>query len=419
MLAQAMEAQTNQLRRLNPLHNPLWSVVASAPAILLLLFTSYLPDWVPFVLIAWLLVVYLLRSQAIGRFVNTPVDIPLALLLILVPLGLFVTPDIDVSLPRVYAYIGAIAICRVVADTRNHKFLHWVSWGIIAAGIALVVVFVLGTKFPPPFAALNNYRPLSWTPFWNSAGFNPNLSGGMMGLLVFPIAALAWRGKNLAQRLLALLILPFVALMPLLTWTRGSMLGIGVALVLLTTLITVRWLLVWGIVGVVAAVALQTQQVTTLLTDRFINSADAIGGIDGRVEIWSRGLYMIQDFPFTGVGQGMVESVVHLLYPLFLIAPTTEFKHLHNLYLDIAASQGLPSLIIHLALIFVIVFCLVKKIRGTARDYYWTLSVGLMGTMIVFLVHSMLEVLTYGTRPAVVIWGLFGLMVAVSTSKEV
>ena len=39
------------------------------------------------------------------------------------------------------------------------------------------------------------------------------------------------------------------------------------------------------------------------------------------IEIWSRALYALQDFPFTGVGLGAFRRVVNVLYPLFLVPP--------------------------------------------------------------------------------------------------
>jgi O-antigen ligase len=45
------------------------------------------------------------------------------------------------------------------------------------------------------------------------------------------------------------------------------------------------------------------------LLDR-LSSGGEIGGLDERVEIWSRALYAIQDFSFTGVGLGAFNRVI-------------------------------------------------------------------------------------------------------------
>ena len=43
-----------------------------------------------------------------------------------------------------------------------------------------------------------------------------------------------------------------------------------------------------------------------------------------RLEIWSRAIYMLQDFPFTGIGMGAFRQVANLLYPFFLAGPDAE-----------------------------------------------------------------------------------------------
>ena len=71
----------------------------------------------------------------------------------------------------------------------------------------------------------------------------------------------------------------------------------------------------------------------------------------GRPEIWSRAIYAIQDFPFTGTGLGTFRRVVNLLYPLFTISPDTDIAHAHNMFLQVAVDVGLPGLIAYLALL--------------------------------------------------------------------
>lgn len=56
-------------------------------------------------------------------------------------------------------------------------------------------------------------------------------------------------------------------------------------------------------------------------------------GLEARVEIWSRAVYAIQDFPFTGCGLGTFRRIVPILYPLFLISSDADIGHAHNLFL--------------------------------------------------------------------------------------
>ena len=81
-----------------------------------------------------------------------------------------------------------------------------------------------------------------------------------------------------------------------------------------------------------------------------LTTGDVTSGLDGRLEIWSRALYAIQDFPFTGLGFGTFEQVVAVLYPLFL-NPAGTVPHAHNLFLQVAVDLGLPGLVAYLAVL--------------------------------------------------------------------
>ena len=83
----------------------------------------------------------------------------------------------------------------------------------------------------------------------------------------------------------------------------------------------------------------------------------ALGGADQRLEIWSRALYMLQDFPFTGIGMGAFRQVANLLYPFFLAGPDAEIPHAHNIFLQVGVDLGLPGLIAWLALLILVCVC--------------------------------------------------------------
>ena len=81
----------------------------------------------------------------------------------------------------------------------------------------------------------------------------------------------------------------------------------------------------------------------------FISSGVSVQGVEGRVEIWSRAIYMIQDFSFTGIGMGSYMDVADLLYPFFLAAPG-KIDHAHNLFLQVAVDLGIPGFIAWLSI---------------------------------------------------------------------
>ena len=91
--------------------------------------------------------------------------------------------------------------------------------------------------------------------------------------------------------------------------------------------------------------------------------------------------------------------------------------HPHNIYLQALAEMGFFGLIAHLAIYTGLGTLLVQRARERTAGVYRTLALGLLGTLIVFLVHGLFEVITYAPRAAIIVWGLFGLMLAVSTSR--
>ncbi len=133
----------------------------------------------------------------------------------------------------------------------------------------------------------------------------------------------------------------------LLTQSRGGLLTLGVILLLLAAL---RWRRGWALSALVLIALIITIAVIgpgQLL--EFISTDSAFTTLEGRVEIWSRAGYMVQDFPFSGIGMGSFTRVADTLYPFFLAEPG-EIMHAHNLFLQIAVDLGIPGLIAWLSI---------------------------------------------------------------------
>ncbi len=144
-------------------------------------------------------------------------------------------------------------------------------------------------------------------------------------------------------------------------------------------------------------------------------SSGAISGWDGRKEIWSRAIYMIQDFPFTGVGMGSYGFVADALYPLFSFAPGA-ILHAHNLFLQIGVDLGIPGLIAWLAILLVVIALSWKQYRyGRVHQNVQcaALGAGLLSSQLALVVHGMTDSVTWGmVRPAPLVWAIWGLAVA-------
>jgi len=138
-----------------------------------------------------------------------------------------------------------------------------------------------------------------------------------------------------------------------------------------------------------------------------------IRSAEGRLEIFSRGLYMLQDFPFTGVGLGMFPRVLPILYPLFLVGPDADMPHVHNIYLQMGIDHGFPGLIAFLALIILLWVMGMQAIRLSRGQPWEPLTIGLLAGLAAYLVHGWVDAIWHTPRSHIIIWGYLGLLAAV------
>jgi putative inorganic carbon (HCO3(-)) transporter len=139
----------------------------------------------------------------------------------------------------------------------------------------------------------------------------------------------------------------------------------------------------------------------------------AIRSAEGRLELFSRGLYMLQDFSFTGVGLGMFPRVLPILYPLFLVGPDTQMPHVHNIYLQAGIDHGFPGMIAFLAMLVLLLVMGVEAIRLSRGRRWEPLAIGLLGGLVAYLVHGLFDAIWHTPRSNIIIWGFFGVLTAV------
>jgi putative inorganic carbon (HCO3(-)) transporter len=144
-------------------------------------------------------------------------------------------------------------------------------------------------------------------------------------------------------------------------------------------------------------------------------SNDTLGSLNGRMEVWSRAIYMIQDFPFTGIGMGTFTPVADALYPFFLAEPGS-ISHAHNLFLQVGVDLGIPGLLAWLAIwMLVLVTAWQVYQHGRAIHDGWVMGLGaaLCCSQLALVTHGLLDAVTWGmVKPAPIVWALWGLTMA-------
>jgi putative inorganic carbon (HCO3(-)) transporter len=241
----------------------------------------------------------------------------------------------------------------------------------------------------------------------------------------------------------------FVAAVFLLTQSRGGYIGLALTLPLLIlialprrgrwySLIILTVLVV--LLGFVIASRWEAVRTWAMGSDLATDPALSLNSLQGRLEVWSRAIYGIQDFPFTGMGMNAFRKVVNVFYPLFLVSPDTDIGHAHNEFLQAALDLGIPGLIAFIAL-YIGAFWMLREIwkntvveqdailsvvgQDAILSYARPLVLGLGGGLLAHMLYGLTDAVALGAKPGLLFWmllgliaGLYGQVILVTNSHE-
>jgi putative inorganic carbon (HCO3(-)) transporter len=392
-------------------------VVLLAPIFML---ADRLPRGVVALAVVTILPLWGIQRVVRGRFFEpTPVDIPLLVLAVTLPVGVWASAVPALSLPLLLQYLlGLTLFYSLVNSLTNARRVELAGWVMLAgtamlAGLGLVgTAWGAGAKFLP--VELSQRIPRLLGAFWYSAGLHPNLVGGVLATLAPLAAAYAWSACSWPVRLPLWLLFLTASFALVLTQSRGALLGYGVALVVVAIGHRRRWL--WLVVALAAMVALILALYGA--PSAFDSAIEAVGTsavLSGelRLELLSRGIYMLQDFPLTGIGLGMFPQVLPILYPPFLMGAGGDVGSVHNLYLQTGIEHGIPGLIAYLSFLMLLWLIGTQSIRSSRGRPWEPLAIGLLGGLAAYCTHGMVDAIWSTPRSSPVIWGCWGLLTAV------
>lgn len=186
-----------------------------------------------------------------------------------------------------------------------------------------------------------------------------------------------------------------------LTLTRAAWIGVFVATLYIA--IYFQRKLLWGLLVIAL---LSPFLMPEAVKDRFeVMHQRPSGFMSERPLWWKTSVQLIAQYPITGIGLGRFRHEYQLHAPA---GGHHKPYHAHNIYLHIAVEQGIPSLILFLAILFLIfrqLFALRK------RDDFWCsgLFIGGSGFLISALVYGLADQILH-QRPLLIFWFLIGLV---------
>jgi len=432
-------SHSHRVTRLAVTYLELLVMLMAAP---LLLFPTFRPRLTGLAL-AGLVFVYLVRWILCKEtWPSTPFNGALLLLALTIPVAVWASALPDLTIPKLTGLILGLAAFRLmVLSVNSRRDLGWAVLVFLAVGFAILVVGALGTGWSAKIQILQPVvsrlpKGLVSLPDVGGEGINANqLAGALMLYLPFVVACMVgyWQEQRKALAFVGLAGAGIVTATLLVTQSRSGWIG-GIAglaaLPLMWGLLSGRrWLRRLALLVPVGLLLVAAGAILLWGPDRLgevalkATASASVSGAVGQIslsdrpEIWSRALYAIQDFPFTGTGLGTFRKVVPLLYPLFTISPDVDIAHAHDIFLQVAVDLGLPGLIAYLALLGVAGVA-AWSVARRASPWPRSLALGVLAGLIGLHVYGLTDALALGSKPGIAFWMALGLIAALVRNEE-
>jgi putative inorganic carbon (HCO3(-)) transporter len=283
-------------------------------------------------------------------------------------------------------FIRCVIIFVVMVNAvRTQARLRGLLWVALTTGI------VLGGK------AVGDYRAGNLTiEGYRVGGVGEGIFGNPNDLALFlvtviPVAVAMFLGsRSLPLKLLyaaaSLLLLGAVVV----TFSRGSSLGVAAALALMAWKVGRRnraAVVIAGVVCVAALLLVAPGEYSTRLLSIVIPGLDPVGSSDMRRQILWQSVYTAIVNPLNGIGMGNF--------------PLVSFRDLvsHNAYTQVAAEMGIPALVVYMLF-------LLTPFRGLSvieretfderkRSRFYYLAVGLQASLVGYMINSFFSSVAY------------------------
>lgn len=426
--------RTSAVGRLLAARPDLYLLAVATP---LLLFPRGILSWLG---LGILLISWLVRRISTSKWlICTPLDRPFAIIILMAPIALSVSVDLNLSLPKFYGILLGLSVFYTTVDyVSSIRRLDLALALLVVSIVAVSIIGLIGTewtlgKYPIPLRLYSFFPKLIGevqTSVGPATGFHPNELGGTLAFLL-PVAMalllcvkMTWWHRT-ALALTVLLGLGVLAL----SASRSAAFSLVLVVV---ALLVWRWrragLGLLLLIAILLGLTLKSGNLnitdSLLKIDAISSSADTL---EGRMEVWGRALNMIEDFPFTGIGLNAFPVVLKSMYPTLLADPSSRIAHAHNIFLQTAVDFGLSGLLALIGLAAITAgvgwrACQrigsqhLASVAALARDCTTKSSqakvVGLLLGLLSYLVFGLTDAIPLGAKPTIFLWLMLGLVVA-------
>ena len=192
----------------------------------------------------------------------------------------------------------------------------------------------------------------------------------------------------------------------ILTFVPGAVFGVYMALSTIFLIKKKKLLFLLLLLGFVLGFFLLPPSLTNWSSGAFFLT------FKGRLKMWEIALKMIKMHPLMGLGLHTFplnyEKYCPPGYPFYGLGT----PYAHNMYVHMATEIGLLGVVSFFILIFALFKNSMAAYKKAKEEYQKVCLLGLLGAMVAFLVHGILESSLYTSQGAILFWILLGLTVS-------
>ncbi len=343
---------------------------------------------------------------------RTWIDLPILILFMMSVIALGISLDRQRTWEQVMRlWVGIGLFYSLVNWIDSPSRLKWLTGLIMVAGflLALIAPFITiwNEKFLFPNFSIPRLLP-------NLAGnpANPNVLAGSLGLFFLLGFGLFLFGRaefDKVEKVILVITMVSTGGLLIATQSRGAILAaLSGCLLIISSKFKRGWLIFLFLIPLIILTGYQRLWAQFL---NFITAGSTISGFLGRTEIWSRAIFMLEDYPFTGIGMGLFGPVADTLYP-FYEYPTQTVEHAHNLFLQIGVDLGIPGLVSWLAILGLSLVAAARITIVAEGGWLKGLGAGLLASQAFVILHGLTDSVVWGmVRPSPLIWLFWGISI--------
>jgi tetratricopeptide (TPR) repeat protein/O-antigen ligase len=374
---------------------------------------------------------------------STILDVPLTFLLLGMGIGLWASISPAVTLRQMMVMVAGIAVYYAIVNRLRGAASVW-----LVAVVVIICGALLASALLVQFAWMRGAHTLmpilqrlgiaqGVTAEASTPWLDPGITAGVLSMVVPVAAALAIAGGHsehavspalrwvLAASAVVLAILLVTCVILAQSW--GELLAIVFTAIVLPALYRPHWrLFLVALAAAVICAGVLFWIIGTPALQSILPLRPWLRPVyPSRWEVWTRALYMIEAYPFTGIGMGAFATVAQNNFPYFEDG-LNQLPHAHNLYLQTTLDGGVLAALSLLALIVVFYVGAWRSINADpvssqSRDRAMrTLHIGLAGGFMVVLIAGIFDhaVLT-DPLSSLVFWTMLGLAESVRQTRPV